>query len=207
MADFERRDDHIGIFHDAVPDELIDIILKNFDYYQELRLDYSRNNQSKDSLDENTFVSYLDKKDQSTNLASLPYVLEEHWRFDKEKSIFDLLNTEIIPMYKESYGMRDDIDLISMAGKIQKTQKGGGYHIWHYESGSLETNHRALAWMVYLNDVEEGGETEFLNQHCRFKPTKGTLLVWPASFTHIHRGNPPLSGDKYILTGWTDYDG
>jgi len=60
-------------------------------------------------------------------------------------------------------------------------------------------------WMVYLNDVEEGGETEFLYQHKRLKPEQGTLVIWPASFTHTHRGNPPLSNDKYIVTGWTEF--
>ena len=44
--------------------------------------------------------------------------------------------------------------------------------------------------MVYLNDVTEGGETEFLYQKCRFKPKK-MWIVWPAQFTHVHRGNPP----------------
>ena len=58
---------------------------------------------------------------------------------------------------------------------------------------------------VYLNDVTEGGETEFLYQKCRFKPEKNTILIWPAQFTHVHRGNPPLSNDKYIITGWVEY--
>ena len=31
---------------------------------------------------------------------------------------------------------------------------------------------RTLAWMVYLNDVEEGGETEFLYQELKLKPSK-----------------------------------
>ena len=56
--------------------------------------------------------------------------------------------------------------------------------------------------MIYLNDVEEGGETEFLYQKMRIKPTKNTCLLWPGSFTHLHRGLPPLSGSKFILTGW-----
>ena len=56
--------------------------------------------------------------------------------------------------------------------------------------------------MVYLNDVKEGGETEFQYQKLRVKPKRGTVLIWPGGFTHLHRGNPPLSGDKYIATGW-----
>ena len=38
---------------------------------------------------------------------------------------------------------------------------------------------RALAWMVYLNDVEEGGETEFLYQQLKIKPSKGRVVIWP----------------------------
>jgi len=59
--------------------------------------------------------------------------------------------------------------------------------------------------MIYLNDVEEGGETEFLYYARRIKPTQGTLLIWPAYFTHAHRGNPPLSNTKYIITGWIEF--
>ena len=80
-----------------------------------------------------------------------------------------------------------------------------GYHIWHHETDRRETSNRVLAWTVYLNDVAEGGETEYLYQHLRIKPTTGTFVIWPAGFTHTHRGNPPLSNDKYIMTGWIEY--
>jgi hypothetical protein len=56
--------------------------------------------------------------------------------------------------------------------------------------------------MVYLNDIVEGGETEFLHQRKRIKPKKGTVLLFPPYFTHTHRGNPPLSNEKYAITGW-----
>ena len=59
--------------------------------------------------------------------------------------------------------------------------------------------------MLYLNDVKEGGETEFLYQHKRYQPKEGTLLIFPAGFTHTHRGNPPISNDKYIVTGWLEF--
>ena len=88
--------------------------------------------------------------------------------------------------------------------RIQETQIGGGYHVWHYEAQGPYAD-RFAAWMVYFNDVEEGGETEFLRQHIRFKPQAGNLLIWPAGFTHMHRGNPPISNSKLIITGWTDW--
>ena len=89
--------------------------------------------------------------------------------------------------------------------RIQKTEIGGGYHEWHFESNTRAVSQRLMAWMVYLNNVEEGGETEFLYQHIRIKPKAGTLLLWPAGYTHTHRGNPPLSNSKYILTGWVEF--
>jgi len=89
--------------------------------------------------------------------------------------------------------------------KVQKTNVGQGYHIWHYESSSRASCHRLLSHIIYLNDVEEGGETELLYFSKRFKPKKGTMILFPAAFTHTHRGNPPISNEKYIITGWTEF--
>ena len=56
---------------------------------------------------------------------------------------------------------------------------------------------------MYLNDIDEAGETEFLYQNKRFAPKKNRLLLWPADWSHTHRGNPPIGNtNKYILTTW-----
>lgn len=89
--------------------------------------------------------------------------------------------------------------------KVQKTLPTEGYHVWHHENGSSDCGDRVLTWILYLNDIVEGGETEFLYQSLRVSPRKGTLILWPAYFTHVHRGNPPLSQAKYIATGWITY--
>ena len=56
--------------------------------------------------------------------------------------------------------------------------------------------------MMYLNEGFEGGETEWLYQSRRETPKTGRVVIWPATFTHTHRGNPPLNGEKYIATSW-----
>ncbi|MBJ2136731.1 2OG-Fe(II) oxygenase [Paraglaciecola chathamensis] len=86
----------------------------------------------------------------------------------------------------------------------------GGYPYWHSEvypqANSTDALHRILLFMFYLNDVEEGGETEFYYQDLSIKPRKGTMVIAPAYFTHTHRGNVPISNDKYILTSWVQFN-
>ena len=87
--------------------------------------------------------------------------------------------------------------------KIQKTLPSEGYHIWHLEHNrGYDNERRAFVFSIYLNDVDEGGETEFLHFSKRVKPVTGRIVIWPAAFPYVHRGNPPLSGAKYILTSW-----
>jgi hypothetical protein len=113
---------------------------------------------------------------------------------------------KFFPIYEQEYSaLKDSGRHANYAFKVQKTKIGGGYHVWHYESSNREVSNRLLTWILYLNDVHEGGETEFLYQSMRVKPEQGTLVIWPASFTHTHRGNPPLSNEKYIVTGWTEF--
>jgi len=94
-------------------------------------------------------------------------------------------------------------NLIYTRLKIQKTFPTEGYHVWHIEHGvGFENECRAAVYSIYLNDVKEGGETEFLHFSKRVKPKAGRIVIWPASFPYLHRGNPPLSGEKYLLTSW-----
>jgi hypothetical protein len=108
--------------------------------------------------------------------------------------------------YAEKYSILSTLaEHKSYTMKIQKTQPGQGYHIWHAETTNRETGNRLLTWTVYLNDEFEAGETEFLYQHYRYKPQKGDCIIFPAAYTHTHRGNPPIGGDKYIITGWVEF--
>ncbi len=87
--------------------------------------------------------------------------------------------------------------------KIQKTLPTQGYHVWHIEHNKgFDNEPRAFVFSIYLNDVDEGGETEFLHFSKRVKPKKGRIVIWPAGFPYVHRGNPPLASEKYILTSW-----
>lgn len=127
------------------------------------------------------------------------------------KAINDPLSIEmhsILGKYVEQYGEKHPSFLgkpcISDDMKVQKTTPKGGFHSWHSEHG-IEDNasFRVLTWTLYLNDIPKGeGETEFLEYGVRVQPEKGALCLFPASWTHTHRGNAVYTCDKYIATGW-----
>jgi hypothetical protein len=121
-------------------------------------------------------------------------------------SVIDIFTTGLqncFDEYLNEYDILKDIPLHSTKIKIQKTIPGGGYHIWHCEQNQGDMANRALVYSAYLNTIEEAGETEFLYQRIRIPPKENTMIIWPAGFTHTHRGNV-VHGDKskYIITGW-----
>jgi len=90
---------------------------------------------------------------------------------------------------------------------FQRYQPGDYYSKYHCENcGSPADFTRHLAYMTFCNDIEEGGETEFYYQNIKIKPEKGLTLIWPAHWTHIHRGIPAPREEKFIITGWYTYD-
>lgn len=90
---------------------------------------------------------------------------------------------------------------------IQKYSPGKSYNMFHYENnGDVIHGKRLLAYMTYLNTIDEGGETEFLYQNMKIKPIQGLTLIWPAHWTHTHRGVSAPKETKYIITGWYSYD-
>ena len=90
---------------------------------------------------------------------------------------------------------------------LQRYQSGQHYQKVHCERGSLDTLHRVFAWMTYLNDVdqEDGGSTFFSHYDLAIQPRKGLTLIWPAEWTHAHKGDVLKADSKYIITGWMNF--
>ena len=102
--------------------------------------------------------------------------------------------------------LKDHIKILDIpAFNIQKYEKGGHFNMIHCERSNTQSMHRVFAWMTYLNDVEDGGETYFEHFDLRIKPKAGKTLIWPAEWTHAHRGEILNKGNKYIITGWMHF--
>ena len=187
-------DKFIGIFENAFSKEYCENLIKAYDTAIEAGFGLTRQNEgncSKTKKDDTQLFNHLDN-------IQIPII--------NVREFNETFWGKCYPLYeKEFASLKDSGRHSSYHFKMQKTELRQGYHVWHYESGDREMCNRLLTWMLYLNDVEEGGETEFLYQSMRVKPKQGTLLIWPAAFTHTHRGNPPLSNTKYIVTGWTEF--
>lgn len=119
--------------------------------------------------------------------------------------------TPLVDAYLKDVGIYKEVYCTPHNVKIQKYDhtRSGGYYQFHSEQDNASEQYlrRLLTYTLYLNDVPLGeGETEFLNQGFRCQPSKGDLVLFPAFFTHLHRGNPVYTVDKYIATGWMLWD-
>jgi len=142
---------------------------------------------------------------------SLDIKVHQTNKFD-EKNVVDIFFDglqQCFEDYTATYSVLKDGKIHASAMKLQRTSPGGGYHIWHSEQGNNVDASRVIVYMLYLNTLalEEAGETEFLYQQTRLRPQQNTMVVWPAAFTHAHRGNVVHGkNSKYVVTGWFYYD-
>lgn len=90
-------------------------------------------------------------------------------------------------------------DLQVTGYKIQMYPKDAGYFNWHADSVGHHNGNRVIAMVLYLNDIELGGETEFLYQNIKVTPKAGHLVLFPTGWNYMHCGQVPKSADKYII--------
>ena len=202
----------IGIFPNAAASEYCERLIHRFEFTKETKSEgrgkvFSRNESEK--------INKLKKDDETYFIGGdgrddLPHAEEDKNLFAMDSSLlrdFGDILWGCYDIYAKGYGILSEVMVhkVSPYVRIQKTMPGQGYHMWHCDDGNLFTSRRLVVVSLYLNTVEEGGETEFLYQSTRVSPVEGTLVFFPAGWTHTHRGNPPLSGDKYLLTTWLEY--
>jgi prolyl 4-hydroxylase len=116
--------------------------------------------------------------------------------------------SQTINLYKKKYkfcnehvadwGIQHDFN-------IQKYKPSQAYHSWHCEHANIPSSKRHLVFMTYLNDVKQGGETEWYYQKLKVKPEKGLTVIWSADWTFTHKGHTTIDEDKYIITGWFEF--
>lgn len=125
---------------------------------------------------------------------------------DHFKNYYDTL-AKCLKLYLKKYDEANNTEKFKIIEpfKIQYYEKGQGYKAWHFENdGKEHMARRHLVFMTYLNDLKDGG-THFKYQNVTSPAKKGLTLIWPAYFTHTHKGQISYNEEKYIITGWYSF--
>jgi hypothetical protein len=190
----ENYIDFIGMYQDVFPEGFCSHLISEYERLEQNG--HCGNRQETENINktfkEDTFYN-LNMKNSSISL------------FNEIESTHILLKglQKCFDSYVDKFDILKDIHLNCTFLKMQKTVPGAGYHLWHFEQGPNHDASRCLVYSAYLNNIDDAGETEFLYQKLRISPKENSVLIWPAAFTHTHRGNV-VHGDKskYIITGW-----
>ena len=184
-------EDFIGIWDNNVNENICKELIKYYDWTVKNNYNLSSDtsdlhrSQGPGREDESIFI----------NSASPQYpdsLCDQYWKCVEQ----------CVGEYLAKYKIQFAGNLHSWLFKVHKVKEKQGFHIWHCENGDYDHRDRFLVYQTYLQAPSEGGETEFLLQSKRIDPVVGRTLIWPAGFTHKHRGNPPLKGEKLYITGW-----
>ena len=139
-------------------------------------------------------VDYIQKK--STELLNITFSLHP-FTFQLISSTLQEYTDKYVKKYSllkhmEKWGVDDGFTLKKFEGEDE------GFKSWHTEH-CMTFPKRLLVWMFYLNDAQSG--TEF-HYYPNIESKQGRLVIWPAGWTHFHKGVTPNKGVKYIMSGW-----
>jgi hypothetical protein len=191
-----KYQDFIGMYQNVYPDGFCNHMISEFERVRSNG--YCGNRQNSEN------VSKTIKQDEFYFLNLKNHSLSEFNDCCSTDMFFDGLQ-QCFENYITEYDILKDIDIKCTSIKMQKSTPGSGYHVWHSEQGPGVSANRVLTYILYLNTLKDNaaGETEFLYQRLRIPPQENSMVIWPAAYTHTHRGNVVHGNDnKYIITGW-----
>ena len=201
---FEMLNDNIGVFHKAVSANWCNKVIKLFDD-KVASVEHERTSAPMETLHGVTFL-------QTDNRTDVSLEMDQFGSFGAMEHTLKRTIEECYTQYWEQVngrftGIYSPWNCIQrVVCKIQRSPAGGGFTRTHHEqSNTKQCSKRFAVWMLYLNDVYKGGATQFPNQDIEIHPRTGTMVFFPASYTHPHRSSPDLDEFKYIITGWLVY--
>ena len=190
----------IETYDNIIPDTLCDWIVSEFNYLQA----QSDNKIYRAQTAYGNYPNYF----EATNFV----LRKELFEYMDKVEIIDNAIDECLEHYLDKYSIQPEKkktcgyfkQLSDWVVQKYSVEHKEGYHSYHtdWEGNNGNIIRRGAALIVYLNDVEEGGETEFFFQGVKIKPKKGTVAIFPAYYTHAHKGHIPISNDKFVLLNW-----
>jgi len=176
----------------SIPDELCDNIIELFDLEENKKDGRTLSGVNKEIKDTTDFTIPNDDKKWEKIYNFLVKELHKNIKLYNKKIMNDYNFDKLIPKKIFIEGLM-----------VQRYLKGIGKYVYHDDGLTDYKNNkrRIITYIWYLNDIEEGGETEFFNKY-KIKPKTGKIVLFPANWCFPHCGKVPLSSNKYIITGW-----
>lgn len=149
-------------------------------------------------------IGFMDQVDYTRKKCTELHIYNKNLNKDLIHYV-DFLS-DCLKKYLNTYKYANETQSFSITEiiKIQYYKKNEGFFKYHFENGWQNSINRHLVFMTFLNDIDlkNGGGTEFMYQNMKFPCSKGLTLIWPAGWTHTHRGIVSSTKEKYIITGW-----
>lgn len=181
--------DFIVPFANACPDELCDSLITKFEKH---------------------IAGTVNRDEEYYKFKELN--ISRHFDFKDEYSKLVHISNYIVSVYKKELGVEffpEQFTLEEFRMKRYEPENGDQFD-WHVDVGDYASAKRFLVVMFYLNTVEEGGETYFdwkkdEENGIFVQAVKGTGVMFPPFWTMPHKGMPPKSGPKYIVSTYAHY--
>ena len=190
-------------FHSVISTAVCSQLVKKFDYYE------SNNEGQLRVLDKFT-TDGGGAQDTRTKEAKVIYV-DTNILSRVDSNFLELIKQCVEGMYRCAPLYVKRLGQVVMA-PIQirqidflKYEQGEGFYGSHIDCGMKSIEHRVLSFILYLNDVQVGGETEFVLQDALVKPEAGKLVIFPSNFCFVHQSNRTVSNAKYIIASFSSF--
>lgn len=136
---------------------------------------------------------FVNKEIRKTRMLPVPATYSNHIKW------FEV--SQIIWHYADQYAKYFEIQFSNMeCVQLLHYSAGDGFYKPHVDSGP--GINRIFSALLYLNDVDEGGETYFNKFEISISPKRGRLVIFPADYVYEHEARPPKSNDKFVLVTW-----
>ena len=179
--------DFIHVYENSIEPEICDFLITVFD--QSSNLHESVKNEGKPNFTQFNLTKYADATNELNSIHK--HLIKTVYKY--RDIYYDFVDSRVFPSEHAFEQFR-----------IKKYNVGGEDRFdTHVDVKDYSSSRRFLSFFWYLNDVEEGGETEFAFDS--IKPKKGSLVVFPPLWLFPHKGNPPISGPKYLLSTYLHY--
>lgn len=182
----------IRFYPNIIPDKICDDMIVEFDNHKDLQIEQKQGNGGF-CFQQLNVTTNSDKEPWKTLHTILVEAISES---------LEQYNTDID--YDSSIIFPQELGLEEIRINCTEPTNSKGF-LTHTDVGNYASARRFITVLFYLNTIEEGGDAYFEALDVSFKPTKGSVLIFPSTWQFPHCGLPSPNERKFICTSFVHY--